>query len=341
MNSEKSNQKLSNTAPPEEHISPELMYEYLEGELSQGKRRQVEAHLATCQTCFQELSLFLRNALQPATAAEEAALAKISRITREEQITKILTAVSQECAVVNESGKFKVLKKLFAHIKLDWLKFERRGWRPAVAITSLVVLIVALAFSVHYYRTDYKIRQAENILQTNHRVYIEDVRLAGDYKPTGISMLMDEADEKLVYLDQAKSRLEQAFENGAESLKGQRLLSQIYIIEKDFKKADSLFAHLKADSKASAALYNDVGVLAYQENDWQRAAEYFELALKKDAQMREAYYNLALANMQQEDFKKAILMLQKYVLLENDKAWINAALNLLNKIQDEETIKKQ
>lgn len=324
----------------EECISDELLFRYLEGKITQSEASAIERHLNSCPMCFEQMASLLRHSLSPATESEKREIAMLRTITPEEQVSKILLYHEQLGRTVSEKPQkeekfiLATIRKLKNSVKKFFEKvipFEFK-WRPALAALTLIILIIGSYWGVQYYHTDYQILKAENILRTKHRVFIEDTRLSGGYRSSVISMLMTPEEEQAAYLEQARSHLEESIKNGSESIKARQLLAQIFIIEKKFDRADSILAKIGKESISSAALLNDIGVLYFQKKDWKNAANNFQLALEIDEKFCEAYYNLALTKEKLGVPVEAILILKKYIKLENDEAWKNAAQHLIKKI---------
>jgi Tfp pilus assembly protein PilF len=170
------------------------------------------------------------------------------------------------------------------------------------------------------------------VLKNNYRIYIENTRLSGGYLSTGISMLMSADDESSSYLETARNDLLKAIHHGSKSQAAIQLLAHVYIIEKNYLKADSLLSILQN----TASVYNDLGVLYAEQKEWGEAANQHQLALNTDSHFTEAYYNLALMKIKLGSTDDAISLLETYIRLETDTVWINAAQHILERIEQRE-----
>ena len=333
MQGKKSENNIHNSKRKKECINDDLLYKYLEGRVTETEAQAIEQHLNSCSICFHEMASLLRNSLSPATDSEKRGIAEVRTLTSEEQVSKILSYDEQLNRVTpQKSGKegkfvFATIKKFFEKL----IPFEL-NYKPALAALILIILMIGAYWGIQYYNTGYQIINAENTLQTKYKIYIGDTRLSGGYQSTGISMLMAPGDAKPSYLEQAKLQLEKAIRNGSTSIKARHLLAQIFIIEKEFGRADSILTKFGKESTVSGALLNDIGVFYFQKKDWKNAADNFQSALEVDENLLEARYNLALAKEKLNAPEEAVHILKKYIELENNEAWKNAAQHLINKL---------
>ena len=316
-------------------ISDGLLYSYLEGMVTEAEAIAIERHLNSCVNCFNELTSILKNSISPATELEEQEIAEMRTITAKEQVSKILSyheqlnkkpATDKKVDNVIIKKIKRILKKIFENIILN-----KYYWRPAFAVLVFITSIVCIYQGVKYYNTDYQILRAENILLNNHRIYIESARLSGGYGSSGISVLMASDEDKPSFTEQAKSYIKKAIANGSKSLRAKQLLAQIFIIEHEDNMADSILIEIQKEPIISAALLNDSGVLLFQKKDWKNAADNFQAAIVINNNFLEAYYNLALVKMKLKKMDDAISILNKYIELEDDELWENAARHLISK----------
>lgn len=134
-------------------LDDELLYQYLDGQLSKRRRRTVEAHLNSCVKCYEEIRALMLVAHAPVSAAEEAELAKMKVLSPEEQVAQIEEFVkkeSEQAKVKKEYQKKPVLDIPGAGIWgkakefLEWL-----GQRPRYALAIPVALaLIVVAFVV-------------------------------------------------------------------------------------------------------------------------------------------------------------------------------------------------
>src|SRR5262249_15427799 len=204
------------------------------------------------------------------------------------------------------------------------------------AALALSALVVGTYQGIRYYHISRPMAQAEEILQQNYRVYMKDTaRLSGGYHSSGVAALMSQKEEKeseLSYSNKALALTEEAASNGADQDKVREIEAQIYVIQHDYAKAESLYQQIHTPLKDSAALLNDQGVLCFSRGDWDKAQAYFEASLKANQQFKEAWYNLALVKTNERDTQGALTALERYLTIETDEGWRNAALELRKRL---------
>ncbi|MBD3287472.1 hypothetical protein GF337_01600 [candidate division KSB1 bacterium] len=315
-------------------LNDDLLGRYSCGDVTNAEIEAVELHLNQCENCRQILASIIRNEFSPLTEAEKNEIEKRIINSPEELVEKLFAKYEQEDLQAKQDIKKRKAKNLIDKIKdfISRWEIPQQRWKPAIAtLVLLAVSIISFLLAIDYYNTDYQISTAENILQDEHRIYIENARLSGGYQSSGISSLLAADDDEASYLDQAESRLENALEHDPHSNKAKQLLAQIFIIRQQQTRADSLYSEMDNQNKLSAPLLNDIGVLHFHQQDWQGADRYFQSAIDKDPNFPEPYYNLALTKIKSGDASEINVLLNKYMNLESDDAWKAAALRLKNR----------
>jgi tetratricopeptide (TPR) repeat protein len=195
-------------------------------------------------------------------------------------------------------------------------------WAAGFACVFWVTLIGGSYSGIRYRIASNRLQQAESLLQYNYRIAAEETpRLAGGYK-SGIGLVM--GDSIHPYLREASSLANSAFNSGWKSDQARQLLAKVFIINQQYDRADSIFKLIKSDAAKSAEVLNDLGVLNYEQRNWESAANYFASAIQADAQFREALYNLALTKEKLGADAEALRILDEYLKLETDETWIDA-----------------
>ncbi len=306
-------------------ITDDILYDYLNKIIKKKERRTVEAHVNSCDHCLHRLATLLRMAYAPITMDEKEELDRLRTMTPEEQVERIIRYNKQ----LNLQKKTSIIEKLEILLKGYRLK-------PVYAIVVLGLVIVLVNRGLNYYHTGFQVERAETMLIRDHGIFIKDARVSGGYGPSAISILLSPEKEKSPYLKQAEKRLKQATLHDANDPRATQLLAQVYIFQKDLPKADSLLMKLRDSTPPSAELMNDIGVVYFQKQDWQRAAANFRHAIEINGQFAEAYFNLALVLIKMQSPQEAAPVLRKYQQLETDENWKNAAQWLLDNTQKSE-----
>ena len=307
-------------------------------------------HISSCSQCFEYVSFVLEDSLTPVPEAIEQQIAALTDISlaaivlkeippQESIFQKILSKMKKRFDQIKEGGIVPIPepRPVPGSIKGPWArKLEKILVPQLVYALELLIAVGGGGFGGYrYYVTTHRINQAHELLVENHRLYMADTpRLSGGYASTGIGMLMDE-DAPPSFLSQAFDLTEQAIENGSKSVQAKQLQAQIFIIQKEYNKADSVFNLIADRDRHLAAVLNDLGVLKYKKEEWQEAIEYFEATIQVNSDFKEAYYNLALAQNKLGKKQEAISTLDEYLKFKNDVGWKNAALNFLQKLREE------
>lgn len=165
-------------------LDDDLLYRYLEKLVPAEERQLVERHLNTCNACFGELAALARDAHAPATEAEKIELARLPKLSPQEQTAKILDYLQAESASTplapGETAQ-KVFQKEGSVAFSLWQQFkhffEMRQWQPQYAL-ALTVLVVGIAAAFFAY-----IRLNKNNADA---LYAYDDRVPYEYEVSGL-----------------------------------------------------------------------------------------------------------------------------------------------------------
>ena len=315
-------------------LTPELTYRYLENDIDERLRAQVETHLDECASCYEAMVSLLNNSLTPATELEKNEIRKLTEMTPEKQVSRVLSYVRTQSKAKQEGamdeGFWRQISRFF--------RFQGTAsslWRsPAFATLALLLLTVGSYQGIRFYQTSWPMTQAERLLQQNYRVYMKDTaRLSGGYRSSGVAALMAGGGSESSYAEQALALTQEAARKGANPDRVRKIEAQVYVIQNDYGKAESAYEQMGEAERNSAAFWNDRGVAHFGQQDWERAQEYFEASLRADQQFKEAWYNLALVKEKRHDGRGALSALERYLTLETDEGWRNAALEFKKRLQ--------
>ncbi len=323
----------NNAERTEDCLTPELTYRYLENDIDEKLRAQVETHLDECPSCYEAMVSLLNNSLTPATELEKNEIRKLTEMTPEKQVSRVLSYVRAQSKARQEGatdeGFWRQISRLF--------RFPGTAsslWRsPALATLALLLLALGSYKGIRFYQTSWPMAQAERLLQQNYRVYMKDTaRLSGGYRSSGVAALMAGGSEGS-YAEQALALTQEAARKGANPDRVRKIEAQVYVIQNDYGKAESAYEQMGGAERHSAAFWNDRGVVRFGQQDWERAQQYFEASLRGDEQFKEAWYNLALVKEKRHDRRGALSALERYLTLETDEGWRNAALEFKKRLQ--------
>ena len=318
-------------------LDPYQFFSYVDGSIDHKEVEKFEKHLNSCPSCFLKMASLVRDVFSPATPDEKKALLNIKDLSQKEQVSRILTYQKQTHSYrrkIRILDPIWIFKNAIKNLRATFVINHPR-YRPIRIMITMLLLCLTIYSGMRYFRIGYPIHQAQRLLKNNYQIYIENTRLSGGYRSTGISMLMSSEDKSSSYLERSKGYLIKAIQRGASSQTANHLLAQIYIIEKKFDKADSLLNNILNDSYSyhTASVYNDLGVLSARQKHLRKAADQFQSAIAIDNHFHEAYYNLALMKIELESTDEAISLLTAYIDFETNTSWKDAAEHLLDEVK--------
>lgn len=296
--------------------------------------------IESTEKSFDDLAAVVEEANLPLPEEAEARLARLSDISIAETVLAMIPTenASPKRPVFDLSG---ISQRMGLTVP-----------RLAYAAVAVAILLVLGWGVLDYYKTDYKVTQATELLAARYRVfYKETPRLSGDYGATAAGRILggpdQEADEAAIpdsgepqqksaamlrrdgsYLKQALRLTEEAIANGETSPEAKRLQAQIFIIHGQLEQAKERLTSIP-DEERTAAVFNDLGVLNFEQRDLQKAATYFEAAIQADRTLKEAYYNLALVQKKRGLQREAEATVEDYLKLETNEDWQLAARGLV------------
>jgi hypothetical protein len=331
--------KISKNLKPEPKVShlstlqiSETITRIYDDSISSQEAANFLNHIESCSICFNFVAMTVEESLSP---VPEEVLEEIKAYSDISLAKLALQAPPKP----KPSVLSQFLKTVHGKFKKSFKKEKSEGTFPIPKLAFLILLLIMVgggSGGYRYYVTTHKINSAADLLTDNHRIYHADTpRLSGGYASKGIDELMNPA-KMPSYLNQAFSLTKKAIASGSKSPKARLLQAQIFIIHKDYYKADSVLTLIEKQDKHLASVLNDFGVLKYKKEEWHAASVYFEAAIQANSNLTEAYYNLALAQNKLGKKQEAISTLNEYLTFKNDVGWKNAALDFVQKLQNRE-----
>jgi len=319
----------------------DLLYRYLEKMTTSEEEERIEQHLNECNHCFADVTALTEIIQTPITEIERIEIARSRQTTPEQQVQNILDYVAQENAAIGQinvgeaaSAPTNISQSFLLMLLMEIYQRRRRVLQYGVALVALLAIVGGSWRAIGFYQTGYRISQAKLLMQEHYKVSVPDQepRLSGEYAPTGLGTLMGPAQKKRPYLVQAFKLAEGAIANGYKDANAKQLLAQIYILNGEYARADSILQQLKQAPSALAAALNDLGVIHFSKKDWTRAALFFAAAIEANPQIKEARYNLALAKIEMGETAGVVAILDDYIKLETVDGWKDAARKLKNNL---------
>ncbi len=310
--------------PEIRHRSGECLTEdqidnYIQKSLSSKKRREIEAHLDSCDLCFRRLTMILNVSFAPTTESERIKLKEAEPCTIDEQVSKILSYDRK----LNHNRGTGSLWIRFKDILINFIKLyfftTLPRWRPILAYSIVTILIIGTMGGFRQMNQIYHLTQAKSLIERNYRIDAEnDLQLAGQFAP-GMGQLMD-SESAEPYQVQAKAHLHQILRHKPHHTEASMLLTKLYIIERKFTQAESLFDELQNQGVKSAPLFNDLAIFLVEKGDTSQAINSLRQAIAIDARLPEPYYNLGFlfAKIKSDSGRTYF---KKYTEIEKDSRW--------------------
>lgn len=325
MTDQKNHEVVHGGSSPGMCDNRDLLLRYILRQTNEAENAQVYRHLNECPDCYGMVADTVLHEYRQPTPEEAAAVETFLRTPPEARVNGMIDLYRD----LNPPAPG-LFAQLLGRLKLLWDRFFLSSSRPVrwvFAVLMFLVSIVGAERLVFFYRTAYQIRLAEKALQEEIKIPFKDTpQLAGNYESTGKGTLMSRPEEARP-LDVAKTRLQTALSHDPNSLEARRLLAQLYLTEGDFARAEQIYREAGPAAARSAPFLNDMGVLAFRQEKWGQAAHNFQKALTVDPNFPEAYYNLALTMEKMGDLIPALDNLNRYIELETNEGWKNAALS--------------
>jgi tetratricopeptide (TPR) repeat protein len=316
-----------------ECLSDNQLYRYIEKLATDEESREVQQHLDSCAKCFDGVVMLARNMHTPASETEQFEIARRRRLAPQDQVAKILDYVEAECAPADQKqAGVAVVRTIWESIKtaLGYLSFGPSGaWRPIVAVASLVFLfLIGRPFYLDWRSATLTARGLSFLAEQRAITARDETRPVGGFKYEEFSRTRSEENQSMYA--PARADLERALQLDGKNASAQHYLGTYYLlIENDWNKAQEQYALALAQDSTNAAVLNDLGAAAFRQGDYDGAAENFSRALKYEARLKEAQYNLATVYQRQGKKAEAAREWEKYLQLESDRDWIEVAKSRL------------
>jgi len=282
--------------------------------------------------CFEQTLGLVKDALLPAHKRIENDMQSYSDLSTAEKVLKMVPPGSR--------------KSWFNRFIRPWInRFKEQismtfgsVLKPAPAWAFTIIILAYGGFTgLQYYRIDYRINKAASLLADSQTTYFGTPQLSGHYRMSAQGTVLTGSASSSKPLDKSLIDAHQlvlgALSHSAESQQAQLILSDIYLLNKDYRQADSLLKTITQEDEKSAAAFNNLGVSRYSEQEWQLARNYFQLAIRADSTFAVAHFNLALVDDKMGDRSAALSHIRQYLQLEKNEGWRNAAHRLKQKLE--------
>lgn len=320
--------------------------EFLLNDISKEERLTVEEHLLTDDEYFEELSMAEENLIQDYAdgnldASEREKFEKCF-LSTEENRRKVKFARALR-KYVNEQKNAPETRK-----NAGFLASLKAFFSAPVPIALAVLLIAAIAgfYIWKNYSGSAEVLVALNKFQKNNRP--TEARITGfDYAPK-IEGTRGGGKNENLDLVLAKSRATEAVLRN-ESAENLHNLGRVFLAENNFDEAIKQFENALKIAPDNAKIHNDLGVAflekARQKQDGRlefltKAAEEFEIAVERDKNLSEAYFNRAITLESLKLTNQAKAAWENYLKLDASSPWAEEARRHLQELEKNKPVGK-
>lgn len=318
------------------HIGLDLLYDYLTGNVTEAEKISVQGHLNSCSHCYQEMTSLVHDS-QPVPNYQETELLKAMSIPAPEGLVTRLLALSQATARTRpvKAARINSIRDRLADLReifFNWAYWEPRLYlRAAFALTAVLVLFIIGATQFAYLQSTILANRGMANLTENYFIDSRSVpRPSGGFEYSELTRTRGPIDHP--ELPQVRSTLQKSlYRKNARA--SQYLATYYLVIEHNLDQASQYYHQALARDSANAKILNDLGSLAWHEQNLSLALDNFQRALAIEPDFYEARYNLALVLEQLGHFQKARVAWQNYLLLDHDSDWARIAQDHLNRLK--------
>jgi len=325
-------------------LDDDQLYRYLEKLANEDERQKIERHLNSCNNCLSDFAMLARSVHAPAAEAERVELARLPKLTPDEQMAKILTYLEAEHGVAGkeEAGIFPLMRNALENVATfigNIFSQPSRVWKPAVALASVMILFVLIGRPIYNARQSNALTDgALSRFVANYQIDSRDVpRPKGDFAYSVLGgRTRSPGENPLSRFETVKNDFQKALHLNAQNAAAHQYLGTYYLlIERDLRQAEEQYRRALAQDSVNAGIINDLGVLAFYQGAYDEAAERFVRALKYNPGLLEAQYNLTIIYQLQGKRKEAIEELAKYLQQDSTLIWADVAKNRLRLLRQD------
>jgi tetratricopeptide (TPR) repeat protein len=272
------------------HLTEETLTEYLEGSLDPAVKAVSEVHVVSCDRCRVELAVFMRLLSEEVGAEEESALNVIAAQWDRKQNDRQLP---------RSTGTFP-------------------AWFLALVGVAAVLLIGVI--SGYFLERRSEPQSASEVVQILLRTNRPFESRMSNEPHLSIVRTRGVEDPALSY----SSLASEMTKLGAPMIE----MGRFWLLQRDLERATQYLEIAAAESGATAAVYNDLGVAYLESGDFFKSAKAgleFQLALKQDPEFAPAIFNLAVFYERTDAVEQAKAEWNRYLEIDPNSDWAKEA----------------
>jgi hypothetical protein len=299
--------------------SPEEIGRFMNDELSDDDRQDIEQHLATCDHCRSQLVEIFRLSVAPITEEEQALLGSLPPLEISDQVRKIMDLMPPAPEKPRVFGNvWEGLRHLIPELAIP---------RPALGFAMVALLAVVGFFTYHGPFRDWRgqVNADAGIsgLKESFTMTDDDLRPSVEIPLSKFSQT--HSGQGGASADSIADALRRALKWTPENRGAKQGLALYWYFGGNLTAADSLLRAIVAEDSLDFEAWNNLGLLAAQQEDTTAALAAFEKALQIRRDYAPAAFNRAALLQQLGRLAEAKAAWQDYLTYESKPEWIKIA----------------
>ncbi len=321
------------TNDPMYHPSLEKLYDFQQKNLSDDEQVKIEIHLSKCDTCLEEYSSFVRNATTPATLEEKHAIQRMRKLTKDEQVEKIMTYAGRSApAIAADPPRGNTLMAIARTIFQSQNTLKLVGFAAATVLIFVSWKIMNPSFEMH--KVDEKIDKIDQDITSAYKPKADSpVRFMNSTPPHPLGDEMGgSASDALI------AQLRKDAESGSQtdSLHAIRVILKKLIIGGNTSEAQKMANSLyNFKDKGDLHFLVDLASANIELGNSLRGTELFKLANEKYPNSASVLYSLAQLAWEKQEQGKAIALMRESIKHETHARWATVSEGIVEKWEAE------
>jgi len=312
-----------------------ILLECLNGNISQDNLDDLVVSINHEFDFLEKLLTRIESNVSATVESENVNLEKINILT-DEQLLKTMN-IDQK-----DESKKDILVKLQDFLKRTFKKVNEfihsfnipiNIPQPAYTLIALVLIVSTFFVGAPIY-TEYQSNSLTNkslaYLLDNYSVSEDMPRPSGGFDFSIFGVTRSSTREKE---DEALTLLKEAIEFDDENSKAHQLLGTWYLLNLQFESAEENYQKALELNPDDATILNDLGQLAFIQENYTLAEGYFNKALTFNPQLPEVHFNLGLIYEKQGKLDEAKMEWEKYLDMDSTSKWSTIIKRNLKRIQ--------
>lgn len=318
----------------QEHISDQTLEFFFHGTLSASEVEDVHRHLIECPGCFQEFSRIYANVHSEITREEEAILRDVDNVLIADRLGPYKKQFLPSVDELPSHAIGKVAR--FKDFVNALLPNPRLRW-AVIGVVFCMLLILPVQFGIKHYGIVRTIETAEQELAgllSDYRIVAGQLRPAGGFER---GMISDTRGSETRETDILTPSIRHALDLRPENARLNHQVGTLYFFQGEIDKAEDYYLKALVLDENNAKIYNDLALIDVERDQYEQALKHLQQALELQPTLLEARYNLAVVRELTNDKANAIKAWKKYLEFDPNPGseWHKIATARLQKLTQE------